>query len=282
MQRISRKQEHWVIDDDGNVIGIDHGNRIQYLVSAETDPDTGGITSISPAGIPYILDKCCVPIGIAPTGTMAANGAVTLGTALNTTYSGGIWLYLPSGAAYAGSVARFFWTVMSSTTVGTVYDNTYTPGTNSPDIPASPTAIVAAGPGAFTGVTASVTAFQASLSGGTLGKNGSIEEFHVASFNNSAGSKIFTAKLGASTFSGFTLTTQTTHRMFWRSVNAGREDRQIADGYSGLGSTNDVNSLYRLSEDTSITQTVSVTIQHSTATDHIVLENIVFTVSGSL
>lgn len=101
--------------------------------------DPGG----TPARIPYILAQCNVPIGIAPTGTMAANGAITLGTALNTTYSGGLWLYLPAGAAYAGSLAGFYWTVMSSTTLGTVYNNTYTPGTDPVDIPASPTAISA-------------------------------------------------------------------------------------------------------------------------------------------
>ena len=247
----------------------------QNMVRAEVDPVTGGITSVSPAGIPFVLLQCGVPIGIAPSGTMAANGEVTLGTALNATYSGGIWLYYPSGAVYSGSAAGFFWTVMSSTTLGTVYNNIYVPGTNAFDIPASPTAISAAGPGAFTGVTSNVTALSFSLPGGLLGNHGSFLQYEILSCNNSAGNKMVGAYLGSAVFVGSTLTVQTHIRNYRGFRNNGTQSRQIGDGYSTIGTgQNDLNGLYRLAEDTSVTKTIAIVMNHVTnASDTVVLES---------
>lgn len=42
-QRIIRNKEHWVVDEDGNVLGFDHGTRTQYLTTVETNPLTGEI-----------------------------------------------------------------------------------------------------------------------------------------------------------------------------------------------------------------------------------------------
>lgn len=42
-QRIIRNKEHWVVDEDGNVLGFDHGTRTQYLATVETNPLTGGV-----------------------------------------------------------------------------------------------------------------------------------------------------------------------------------------------------------------------------------------------
>ena len=61
------------------------------------------------------------PRGIAPSGTVATNGTITLGTALDCTYSDGVRLYLPGGA-FADGVGRFVTAVMSSTTVGLAYE----------------------------------------------------------------------------------------------------------------------------------------------------------------
>ena len=56
---------------------------------------------------------------VAPSGTVAADGTITLGTALPATFGGGLWLYLPAGAIVSGS-AGWYWADMSSTTVGVV------------------------------------------------------------------------------------------------------------------------------------------------------------------
>ena len=45
-QRIIRNKEHWVVDEDGDVLGFDHGTRTQYLATVETNPLTGGIIGI--------------------------------------------------------------------------------------------------------------------------------------------------------------------------------------------------------------------------------------------
>src|SRR6185369_17004034 len=59
----------------------------------------GSITGVS--GVPYVWKSYHIPIIIAPTGTMANNGAVTLGTALGTTYAN-CYLVVPAGAIAAG------------------------------------------------------------------------------------------------------------------------------------------------------------------------------------
>ena len=121
---------------------------------------------------PYVLAQWSVPSGVAPTGSVAANGALTLGTALSTTYSGGIWLNFPAGAAYAGSAAGSYWCVMTSTTLGTIYNVQL--GATVPFIPVNPAAIVAAGPGAYTGVTTTQTCASVIVPGGAMGPNGMI------------------------------------------------------------------------------------------------------------
>lgn len=91
-----------------------------------TMPD-GSITTA-----PKIVGVQAVPVGIPPSGSITSNGTdsiITLGTALSEIYgptgvSPGIYLYLPAGALYAGSPAGCYWSVFTSTTVGTVYLNT--------------------------------------------------------------------------------------------------------------------------------------------------------------
>jgi len=224
----------------------------------------------------FVLLQCGVPIGIAPTGTMAANGAVTLGTALNATYSGGIWLYYPSGAVYSGSAAGFFWTVMSSTTLGTVYNNTYVPGTNAFDIPASPTAVSDAGPGAFTGVTSEITALSVTVPGGLMGINGSVGTDNLFTMNNNANNKILSFKINGSPYSVSTRTTNTASRESNRFMNAGIVNRQqiyvggiaFTDGITTVANPNIV------SINTNANVTLTWTLQIAVATDFGILNTL--------
>ena len=68
---------------------------------------------------PIILAQSAVPLGLLPSGTVAADGTITLATALPTTYSGGMWGRLPAGAVVGGA-AGLYWIVFSSTAVGAV------------------------------------------------------------------------------------------------------------------------------------------------------------------
>lgn len=240
-------------------------------MTATTNPRLGG-----KANTPYILAQCGVPIGIAPSGTMAANGAVTLGTALNATYSGGVWLYYAAGAVYAGSTAGFYWTVMSSTTVGTVYNNTYVPGTNSWDIPASPTAIVAAGPGAFTGSTSEITAFSVTLPGGSLGKNGRMFTQRNFAHSNSANNKTLQEKLGSGVFGASTRTTTTVSRESNWITNAGNEAVQLVlSGGVAFADMTATVAQSNIAVDTSVDKNYVLTLQLANATDYALLRGIV-------
>lgn len=156
---------------------------------------------------PIILAQGAIPSGIAPTGSVAANGAITLGTALPTTYSGGIYLYFPAGALYSGSAAGNYWCVMSSTTVGTAYNTTLDSQGGWPVIPANPTPIVGAGPGAYTGSTSQITLASVTLPGGLVGANGRIRWNAKSTNNNSAISKSIGTKVAGTGWSYGTTTT---------------------------------------------------------------------------
>lgn len=86
---------------------------------------------------------------VAPSGTVAVDGAITLGTALPATFSGGLWLYLPAGAIVSGAAA-WYWADMSSTTVGVVRGSQ------------GGTALVGSA-SAYTGVTAETTAYTCNI-----------------------------------------------------------------------------------------------------------------------
>lgn len=134
-----------------------------------------------------------IPFVVSPTGTVAANGVVTLGTALAAIYSGGCYMYLAAGAAFAGSTAGWYWVVMSSTTVGVIFNNNYVSGAVSP--PAVNTPIVAAGPGAYTGVTTAVTGPQITIPPGLCGPWGAVRLTTSWAQNSSANNKTSTVTL---------------------------------------------------------------------------------------
>ena len=167
---------------------------------------TGGtiadVTLTRPVGVEYKLAHGAVPVGLAPSGTMGNNGAVTLGTALNTTYAAS-YLYYPAGAVAAGvpASADFLYTVMSSTTVGQVFNNSMSANVDAngiPQVPASPTAFVTTGPGAFTGVTAStITLFTLVIPAAAMGTNGQYELHLQVAMNSAAGTRTVGGSFGA-------------------------------------------------------------------------------------
>lgn len=112
-------------------------------------PNPSGTAWVSHSSEPITLSANGVAIGLPGTGSIANNGAFTAGNAFtNIKANTGMFLYFPTSAIVAGSTAGFYYTVMSSTTAGTIYNNTYTSGT--PLVPASLTSFVTTGPGAFT------------------------------------------------------------------------------------------------------------------------------------
>jgi hypothetical protein len=166
-----------------------------------TDP-SGNLVGL--AGFDTTLVQGGIPVILPPTGSFADNGALTVGTALDNTYTA-CFMYFPAGAIFVGSSAGRYYVVMGSTTLGTVYNNTYIAGT--PKIPASPTPFVCTGAGAYT-QTVGTNIFLIStepILGGTLGANGIIEIDHLWASNNNANAKNVFVQLGVAASSAFGL-----------------------------------------------------------------------------
>jgi len=125
------------------------------LVLPGTTPAVGALVAVaytpgvSQNPVPFQTD---IPLIIAPTGSMANNGVLTSGTANPATYLK-TYTWFPTGAIAAASVAGWYYTVWTTTTAATVFNNVWD-GASEPIVPASPVAFATTGPGAFTGPTA--------------------------------------------------------------------------------------------------------------------------------
>lgn len=99
---------------------IDEGGALYRSDGEYWVPQTVG--DASPNSKPLYVTESAQGVvkGIAPSGTVAADGTITLGTALPAAFAE-IALYLPAGAI-AGSSEGFYFVEMSSATVGVVLD----------------------------------------------------------------------------------------------------------------------------------------------------------------
>jgi hypothetical protein len=160
---------------------------------------------------------------------------------------------------------------MSSTTAGTVYDTMYEPGVTSGERPSSPTAISAAGPGAYTGETAEIVAASATLPGGALGLNGSLRITQVASTRNNANNKASRTYINSNQSGGSSVVVSTAMRRDIVDVMAmGSHTRQWTSHYNVIGTSNTTG--YFLTEDLSADATITARIAHQgAATDWVML-----------
>jgi hypothetical protein len=221
----------------------------------------------------YIFAQCGIPFIVCATGTMGNNGAMTLGTALTTTYSGGGYFWVPAGAVAAGvpAAATWYYGVASSTTAVTLFNNTYSSGI--PTIPSSPTAFVTTGPGAFAGDTAIISGPTITLTAGALGPNGALELEVMYAATNNANTKTANATVGAATPLNQSLSVDITQRAMAEFRNAGSQsiNKGFAVGLTGAGTVRQTAQTWT-AIDTSAAATVIVKAGHSTATDNIVIE----------
>lgn len=247
-------------------------------------------TSVNPArggkaNFPYILDQSAVPVCLAPNGTIATNGTVTLGTALPTTYSGGIWLRFPANAVSGDSTGGLYWTIMSSTTVGVVYAGKADPATEFvPYIGSTAGGAVTGSNSAYTQTTAAdVTLVNVTVPGGAMGVNGRlICKEALWSNNNSVNNKIPKTKYAGQVIqygnAGNPLTTLTACRVFSSISNRGTATSNVSNQYVSFGTT---NSTAYTELDTSVDQSLVFTAQLATATDYLVLESFIVEVQPS-
>ena len=257
-----------------------------------TSTDSGGNTILIdgttglPLGVPRRIFSSGIPSGIPSSGSIGNNGALTLGTPFANVYGPsngnipGIWLSFPAGAVYAGSLVGSYWTVMSSTSAGTVYNNLLTAGSLSP--PTNPTPIVATGPGAYTqnvGFGNVVPLVLGTLPANALGPNGFLQVFAKAAMSNTANNKVFYYSFGNTTaMAGVPFINVKSVLLTYTVANMGVPGRQsIIDSFPYIGSAYD----FIFSVDTTVQQNVGFYGFLAAATDYLLINNCQITVTYS-
>lgn len=214
------------------------GQFVTQAQSAATFLDVLGNTMQRPDGATQYVRPILLtgqPIIIPSSGTVGNNGALSGITALAATYSNGCWMFFPSGALFAGSVAAVYWVVMSSATAGTVFMNTIPTG--QPGVPTL-APIVATGPGAYTQTTGSnLTLLTISIPANSLGPNGAVEVYGIQSNNNSANTKSTTVSFGNMQLSMGSNTTNLANSALHLIVNRGVTNSQVSIANTGFSAT---------------------------------------------
>lgn len=240
-----------------------HNFILLYLALVKTLAKlTGGSYTLFQNGIAMIVPS---------SGSIGDNGALTLTTALPTTFVN-CYMYFPANAIEAGSAAGLYYVQMSSTTAGTIFNNTYTSGR--PTIPASPTAFVTTGPGAYTQTTATdLTISSFALPGGAMGAHGVLWVDQLASQPGNGNVKIPKIKIGATTVFGPNYTTQTLITVPYILRNRGVQNRNVDNQTTGLVNSTTLAAGYR-TIDTSTDLTVLYTANLANAADYFILEGL--------
>jgi hypothetical protein len=235
---------------------------------AGTAAITGG--SITGTNVPYVVGRNAVPLVGVSSGTMGNNGALSGITALPLAYPNA-YCFFPANAIVSGSSAGWYFTQFSSTTAGTVFNNTYTSGM--PTVPSSPTAFSTTGPGAFTGDTTTETALVIPIPAGALGANGILEFWLSFAATNSAGTKTLVPKYGSTTLGAITaITTQVNQDMLGFLANRGVATGQVARVWAPTQNSMATAGEVYPTENSGNALNFSVTMARNTATDNCVLE----------
>jgi hypothetical protein len=220
---------------------------------------------------PIVIAQSGIIIMIPSSGSIGDNGALTLTTALPATYSVGAYMYFPANAISAGSSAGLYYVVMSSTTVGTIYNNTYSGG--QPSIPTDLVAFSTTGPGAYTQSTGvEVTLVSFTVPGGVLGINGKLDFESIVENNNSGDSKSYKVKFDSVDLVAQSTTTSLGGRYMATISNAGIENKQRtmsgATTASLTGTASVGASFQNTTVDTSQNVTASITGSLAVATNY--------------
>lgn len=170
------------------------------------------------------------PRGIAPSGTVAADGTITLGTALPIAFPQ-IMLYLPAGAISGGS-AGFYFVEMSSSTLGVVRDKF------------GGSALIGSG-SAYSGVVAETEMTRSVVSWGEIASGRNTRLRVQGLCNNTAGTKTYRARVGSIVGTQITSAGPVSNKGFAPEIAVrGVGSSFILGGASGVtGGTNSVELL---------------------------------------
>lgn len=186
---------------------------------------------------------------VAPSGTVAADGTITLGTALPAVLPGGAWMYLPAGA-FSVAPAGWYWVVMSSATVGTVFAG-------------QGGAAVVGSASAYTGVTSKLTAYTVTFD--SPGEGESVTVRVPCMFSASTNAKTCRMEIGATQLLSMAVSTAGQSLGFMQLVFAGLGGGVVAvvNGNGGSSSAGAILS------SVGNTITVDITLQLATATEYV-------------
>lgn len=246
----------YYVDASGNV------GAVSYAIAGVVQPATGAYFE---ASVPMILPS---------SGSMGNNGALTVTTALDTTYSAGAYFFMPAGAISSGSAAGWYWGIGSSASAITLFNNTYSSGV--PIAPGSTTPFVTTGPGAYVQSGGAQSAISLTIPGGSMGASGRIISDFLISTDNSAGTKAFTTSYGGTQFFGDfpTASTYLSARTVIRNAGV---SAQI--GSTGIEGQTLSGSLVRGTVNSASNQTYTFKITLGTpATDYAILQALTLTV----
>lgn len=223
---------------------------------------------LAQSGIPFILAGGTAG-GSSNQFTMGNNGAISTLPVLPTAYSGGAFIYMPASGIFAGSTAGWYWFVASSTTAGTVYNNTYTSGDPKLSVPATPTPFVSTGPGLVTQTTGSfVYAPTLTLPANSMGPNGALKLDGSIAVNNNANNKFSQFEFGSMTMQGGHAST-TGYRQLRNVYNAGSVSVNKGHNAWAPGTT---TSMSYGSVNTAADVVVRMGLQIANATDYILMD----------
>jgi hypothetical protein len=261
-----------------NVTTLAGGTASATLVEGQAPlAASGGTVLTSPqlTGIPQpgasLVSQWGVPVIVPSSGSIGNNGALTGITALPTTFAN-CWMSFPTNAIFAGSAAGVYFVQMSSTTAGTIFNNTLSSG--APYIPASPTPFVTTGPGAYAQSTSAQDLVSIPILGGSMGANGAIKHKAAWLTPNNAASKQTQVKFGGAVAATYSPASQN-----WLGVertlrNMGVTNQQIVIA-AATSVSSDVGALGAaasfLSVNTANNQNLVFSGLISAATDYIVL-----------
>lgn len=248
----------------GSIISITGTSTSVTLTDVvNTVTSTGNITFIPPGG------QSAIPVVLAPNGTIATNGIVTLGTALPAIYANA-WVYFPANAVVGGAAGLYF-TQFTSTTAGQV-TTSYVSAASAftPTIPS--TVVNAVGSNAaYTQTTASaLTLANVTIPAGAVGANGQIYIIPIWTHNSSVGAKVDAITLSSTSVYSLSNTTNTIESHPVVIQNRGVLNSQLSTSANGL-SSGATTAIYS-TVDLSVNQSLKFTGNIATATDYIVLE----------
>lgn len=236
-----------------------------------TYSQTQQIASGQALATPVLLGKSAIAMVSPATGTMANNGAITVGTALPRTYAKA-YFYLPASAISAASSAGWYYTECTTTTACTVYNNTYTTGV--PAAPASKTAFATTGPGAYTGDTTE-QGVTTSLPANAMGSNGQLRVWTNWSYTNSANNKTLRVRFSGSSgtaLANLVVTTTASVSHYVLIANSGSTAAQVASTNTATPFNAFTSNVQTATIDTTAATSLFQSVQKANATDNATIE----------